>query len=227
MVKKTLSIIIILIIVLPVMILNANAAQNSLDGQSVVVYENTMTEEEQIADSRQQIIDQLEAQELDISEFAVSFGVDEDIMPLNDPDDYKHVSGTSKTVPVTGDAGNQPSGGTRFETGGAFFYVDSKGPEVTVSINLVFPTGKGYSFPLSVTLGIVGPSSGGVAGYIVNVPETQGFYKCQVTKTYRVTPYVIYHRSFDEPTWSYVWNEWSSGTTVVHISTSLKAVRVS
>jgi len=59
------------------------------------------------------------------------------------------------------------------------------------------------------------------------VPETTGFYKCRVNKTYEVTRYIIYHRSFDEATWSEVWKEWSGGVNKKHIRTSTWAERIS
>lgn len=179
-----------------------------------------MTEEEKFEELQQQIIDQLEAQGLDTSEFAVRLGADGDIMPLNDINDYKTEYSPKKTVTASGYAGNQPSGGIQFKTGGGFYYAEDGGPQVTVSVSFPAPF-KGVSF--GIGMGVVKNTS----GVFVTVPETTGFYKCRVNKTYEVTRYIIYHRSFDEATWSEVWKEWSGGVNKKHIRTSTWAERIS
>ena len=86
----------------------------------------------------------------------------------------------TKYADAYGLAGNQPAGGVRFESGGSFYWKDSGGPTVSISVGF-----SGVVVPISVSLGI---STGATnkPGYVINVPDTINYYKLYVTKTMKV-----------------------------------------
>lgn len=205
--KKAILMIVAAALACSTLTINGNATQGSVDYPYAILYENPMTEEERAGELRQQILTQVEDLGLDPSECAVSIGMDGNIIPLNDLDDYKTEYSGWKTFFATGYPGNQPPGGMMFPTGGGFYVSDDGGPVVTVALNFPgFPAPfQGYS--LSVSIGNV--ASGG--GLYANAPRKDVYYKCVVEREYRANVYVIYHRSWSESDWAYVWEEWSGG----------------
>lgn len=97
----------------------------------------------------------------------------------------------TETVTVGGYAGNQPSGGSKFSTGGGFYWADKGGPTISASVNFGVGFQDIYSF--SVSLGIA--TDNGTFGYFVEVPNTRDHFKLYITKTYRVQKINIYKHS--------------------------------
>ena len=114
-------------------------------------------------------------------------------------------------VTASGFAGNQLPGGYNFPGGGALYWSDSGGPEVSVSVTFDLPwAGASVSIALGTRV-----ASGG-SGY-VNVPADSHYYKLYVTRTYTALPYIIYYH--DEPL--------HYGSINTPYSASLQAKRVS
>lgn len=87
---------------------------------------------------------------------------------------------------VGGYAGNQPAGGSRFGTGGGFFYVDSGGPSASGSVQFSVPY-KLLSF--SVALGV---SSSNTSGIFIKAPNTYQYFKLYVSKTMEIRQVNLY-----------------------------------
>lgn len=90
---------------------------------------------------------------------------------------------------VEGYAGNQPSGGTRFPTGGGFFYSENGGPEQTVSISVSLPFGLS---PYSLSVGVGLGNKTDTFGEIIFAPSTDKYYKLYVEKQVEITPIGVY-----------------------------------
>lgn len=121
--------------------------------------------------------------------------------------------GQEKTVFVGGYAGGQPSGGTRFPTGGGFFWSDSGGPITSASVNYSVPF---TNVSLSVYLGNVGTS-----GSFTNAPNTTDYFKLYITKEYKVKPYIIYRRQYAFQDWQ-VYLHGSDKTCVRNTAAAIK-----
>lgn len=133
------------------------------------------------------------------------------------PKDWKVEYGSSKTVTVSGYAGNQESGGKRFKTGGGFYYSDSGGPSVSFSVS--------FPWPLDIASGSIGLGKSGSSGVFVSVPSKKYFYKLYITKKVKVTPHITYKREKNSKG-KYVWKKWSSGHNSVVTSTTYEAKKV-
>lgn len=107
-----------------------------------------------------------------------------EVMPMARPT-YENVYGTPIRKTFAGYAGNQPSGGNRFATGGGFYYSDSGGPTVSLSIAFASPYG---TMSVGASLGNVSTT-----GKFVTVPDTVNYYKLYVEKTYDCKPYITYY----------------------------------
>lgn len=204
--KKIISMIVVAALLCSTLTIRANAAQEPNERPFTVIYENPMTEEEFEEKFWQHILEQVEGLGLNPAECAVSLGAG-DIIPLNDPDDYKTEYSGWKTVSAKGYPGNQPFGGMMFPTGGGFYISDDGGPVISVALNFPGLPAPFQKYSISVSLGNVSNSG----GLYANAPRTDTYYRCVVEREYRVNAYVIYHRSWSEPDWAYVWNEWSGG----------------
>lgn len=93
--------------------------------------------------------------------------------------------GAQERKTFSGFAGNQPPGGTNFPTGGGFWWVDSDGPTVSISMNY-----NGVIIPVSVSLGISSNQAG--SGRYASVPNTYDYFKLFVERTYDCKPQVTY-----------------------------------
>ena len=94
-----------------------------------------------------------------------------------------------------GYAGNQPPNGTRFQTGGAFFWSDNGGPSASTSISLSLP--KPFN-AVSVSINLGNSSSSGV---MVNVPDTTNYYKLYIYKKLYIQPFAVYTRNTSTGPW--------------------------
>lgn len=132
---------------------------------------------------------------------------------------YKTEYGTPKYKTVSGYAGNQPSNGTRFKTGGGFYLSTSGGPKVSASI--AFPT-PFISYSLSAQLG-----NKAASGIFVNAPNKKDYFKIHVSKRYKITPYVTYVQVKDPVHPKQVkWKVYARGHNKSHVSTDAYAKKV-
>ena len=110
--------------------------------------------------------------------------------------DYKYKYSSYKKLPKKSHlAGNQEARlGYRFKTGGSFYFVDSGGPSINLSINFGGNFGKG-------SIGINFGKRSEKKGLIVNVPSRKHYYKIKVCKQYRVRKYIVYRRQGEGCKW--------------------------
>jgi len=195
---------------------NFTLAQKNNEGEKVVVYKNSMTENEKQAEREKQVKQHLEKLNLK-ADYKVVFG-EETISPLNEPSDYKHEYGTPKIAIVGGYAGNQGSAGTRFLTGGGFYYSTSGGPTASVSVSFPKPF---TFFSLSANLG-----NSSTSGIFVTVPNTYDYFKLYAEKEYEITPYVIYQNVWIDDFTGYQWVQVSGGHSKIHLGTTVYAKKV-
>ena len=97
----------------------------------------------------------------------------------------------TKYETFSGFAGNQPSGGTRFETGGGFHWKDAGGPSVSLGVSFSVPA---KVVDISVSLGI-SVGEGEELAYDVDVPNTTDYFKLHVSKTMEIKQANIYQQS--------------------------------
>lgn len=90
---------------------------------------------------------------------------------------------------VSGFAGGQLPGGTRFESGGGFQWVASGGPSVSVSA--------GWS-GVSVSAQL-GSASKKTVGYNVAVPNKTNYFKLHVSKTFKAQKIAVYGAPYNNP----------------------------
>ena len=183
---------------------------NTLDeseSKTVIVH---MTEEEIDEEHKRQIDEEL----LKLK----TSNIESEITPFNEPSDYKTEYGTRVTRSVEGFAGNQPSGGVKFPTGGGFYHSDSGGP--TATINVSFPEPYAF-FSLSVPLG-----NSSTSGYFVNAPNKTDYFKLSVIKTYSIQPYVTYQKTYDYNSHTYYWKVITKNHTKTHVSSTVYAKKV-
>lgn len=109
------------------------------------------------------------------------------------PNNWKTVYGTKKTVTLKGYAGNQLPGGRKFPTGGGFYFSDSGGPTVSVSVSYSSPY-----VPVSVSVGLGNSST---SGQFVTVPNKTNYFKLYVSKDVQVQPYIVYQRTNSSSPW--------------------------
>ena len=128
--------------------------------------------------------------------------------------EYKTTYGASKYTTVKGYAGNQPRGGNKFGTGGAFYHSDSGGPSVSASVSFGSPYG---SLGISIPIG-----NNAKTGYIVNVPDNKYYYKLYIEKKVEVKPYITYRRVKGTSRW----NVYVKGTVPVVYRVNRYAKRV-
>lgn len=98
---------------------------------------------------------------------------------------YEYVEESPINKTASGYAGNQPAGGTRFATGGSFYWSPNGGPTVNVSLGASYA---GVS--IAISLGTVSTT-----GYVCNVPNTKDYFKLKVTRTDRVVPTKVYGKT--------------------------------
>ena len=110
--------------------------------------------------------------------------------------DYKYVYSSYKKLPKKYHlAGNQDARlGYRFKTGGGFYFIDSGGPSINVSINFGGKFGKG-------SIGITFGKRSEKKGLFVSVPSRKYYYKLKVCKKYMVRKYIIYSRQSKDSEW--------------------------
>jgi len=90
----------------------------------------------------------------------------------------RRVMGPTVRRTFSGIAGNQPPGGSRFPTGGSFFWSAAGGPSVTASV--AFGAGFG-SISVSVPIG-----NSANTGQIVGVPNRVNYFHLHVSRTYDI-----------------------------------------
>lgn len=95
----------------------------------------------------------------------------------------------TKYITLSGYAGNQSVGGTKFPTGGGFFWADSGGPVISGSLSFTFPT---KYVDVSVGLGI--STDNPMFGKWVSVPNSYDYFKLYVEKTMEVKHINIYRQ---------------------------------
>lgn len=133
---------------------------------------------------------------------------------LRDAGQWKVVYGSPKTVRKSGYCGNQPSGGTRFKSGGGFIITTGVGPKMTINFSFPLPY-KNISFGFSL-----GSVSQGVTGVLVTVPSTYYYYKARATWTATVEPYATYKKVNGK------WQLFYSGGNILESRDEYEAVRV-
>lgn len=90
-------------------------------------------------------------------------------------------------ITIGGNAGEQPKGGTRFPSGGGFFWSDEGGPKVRASVSFSEHSPK---VKVSANLGVVG--NVGKVSSLTKVPNTKDFFQLYVSKTIKVQQINIY-----------------------------------
>jgi len=101
---------------------------------------------------------------------------------------------TYKTV--GGYAGNQPSKGTKFPTGGGFYWSDKGGPSVSISVGIA-----GQLFSVGASLG----NSSNGSGKFVTVPSKNYYYKLYVEKKLKIRRYRFYKQVYNNRQKKYEW----------------------
>jgi len=102
---------------------------------------------------------------------------------------YTYKTVETKYPVVNGYAGGQPTGGTRFSSGGGFSWVSSGGPSVSV--------GAGWAgISVSATLGT---ASKATVGYSVSAPNKTNYFKLHVSKKYKVEKVAVYACPISQP----------------------------
>ena len=96
---------------------------------------------------------------------------------------------------VSGYAGNQIPGGYRFSTGGGFWYTETGGPSIPVSISLSLPSPYNV-LSLNVKLG-----KNSNSGQFVTAPNTTDYFKLYVDKTVEIRPYAVYRTESGTESW--------------------------
>lgn len=86
---------------------------------------------------------------------------------------------------VDGIPDGQPAGGTRFTSGGSFYWNPSGGTKTTASVGVSF----GGVISVSISFGSVTATN---IGYALDVPDTTNYYKLYVKKVLQVKKYIIY-----------------------------------
>lgn len=123
-------------------------------------------------------------------EFAEAMSqIEKSITPRGPSYEYKTEYFPKQYKVIKGYAGNQLSGGYRFQTGGGFYFSDSGGPSVSASINLSLPAP--FNF-ISFAVGMGTNSSS--SGRIITVPNTTDYFKLYVEKSVTLSPYAVYER---------------------------------
>lgn len=131
--------------------------------------------------------------------------------------EYKRVYGDEKWVTKTAKAGGQDSDGTRFGTGGGFYYSESKTRNVTTTVSFGSKYGK---FNIAFPSGI---ESKGKVGTYVSVPSTKYYYHLMVEKSKKVKPYIIYRKlRYDSDA---KWEKYYTGYVVTATKRNLYAKR--
>ncbi|MBR2674080.1 MAG: hypothetical protein IKE52_01290 [Mogibacterium sp.] len=102
---------------------------------------------------------------------------------------------------VGGYAGNNAPGGTRFPTGGGFYWSDKGGPTASVSVSL----GAGFG---SVSVGTeLGKKSS--SGEFVTVPNKKDYFKLYIEKTLECRKYKVLVWKWSPKEKKYCWVETS------------------
>lgn len=181
-------------------------------------YGSNLTQSEIDKQHMEQIEEHLKETCIDGEEYAISFNYGE-IIPYNDPGDYKHESSVPKTASIAGYVGNQPVNGTRFHsTGSGFYYSESGGPTFSVGVSFPYPYN---TVSISSSIG-----NSGTSGRFVGAPDTTYYYKLYASKKYDVKVTISYKRVWVNDFVGYQWKEWSRYTSKVHLTTDLYAVRM-
>lgn len=150
------------------------------------------------------------------ADYCMYFG-DEDtnqIMPMNDIDEYKTEYSPTKSVSVSGKPGgvleaslsvSGPSDQTYYL---GWTYTDAGGPTVSKGISFAHP----FNFlTVSFSLGMVSNTDKYGIEFGINDAKPGVKYKVnKVTKTYDVVKYIIYTKRYDDAG-NYTWHEWSGG----------------
>lgn len=208
--KRIILFLLLIVILIPNLVFAEDF--NKIESKTII-YQNNKTDEEHI----KQLEKHIKSLNLNKDEYKITMG-NTKIVPFNDISDYKHEYGRTAYPSTSGYAGNQPSRGTKFPTGGGFYYSDRGGPSSSISVS--FP--KPYdNISFSVDLG-----NSSTSGVFVNAPNKTDYFKLHVTKEYEVKPYIIYRRVYIDDFVGYQWKEWSSGYSKVHISTIASAKRI-
>lgn len=210
--------IILLLLLIFIFIPNSALAENLYNLENkTLIYQNNMTQEEIEKEHKRQLEKHIMSLNLKENEYKITIG-DSKMISLDDPSDYMHEWGPTAYPTTSGYAGNQPSNGTKFPTGGGFYYSDSGGP--TASISVSFPE------PFNSVSFSIGLGNSSTSGIFVNVPNTTDYFKLYITKEYEVRPYIIYRWTYINEFVGYQWIEWSSGYSKLHMSTIASAKRV-
>lgn len=152
-------------------------ANESQENNAVIIMQKTDAEVD--AELQQQI-------DLEISKITGQGGISTRGNGGSDPNNWKTEYGTTRYITLGGYAGNQYAGGTRFPTGGGFYFQDYGGPDVSASVNF----GSGFfSGSISVSLGTASST-----GKFVTVPSTSYYYKLYVSKVVKAQPYTVYQK---------------------------------
>ncbi|MCC4044814.1 hypothetical protein [Enterococcus gallinarum] len=88
---------------------------------------------------------------------------------------------------ASGYAGNQPTKGTKFPSGGGFYWSSGGGPNVSVSAGFA-----GVS--ISTNLG-----KSGTSGSFVNAPNKTKYFKLHVSEKYKVQKVAVYGAPYTNP----------------------------
>lgn len=197
--------------------MSINVFAKEASDNSVTIYVNDMSKEEIYAEHMKQIRQYCRELGMEDDENSL-IAFDDGVMLLDQDDNYKTTYSKTYRKTFSGYAGNQPSGGTRFSTGGGFYYSESGGSTCTLNVGF---GGEYGTISVSVPLGKKASS-----GYYVNVPDKVNYYKLYVSKEYDLMAYKLYHREYDYNTDSYYWKYMSTNVSKIFISQTLSAKKV-
>ncbi len=88
---------------------------------------------------------------------------------------------------ASGYAGNQPTKGTKFPSGGGFYWSSGGGPNVSVSAGFA-------GISVSTNLG-----KSGTSGNFVNAPNKTRYFKLHVSEKYKVQKVAVYGAPYTNP----------------------------
>lgn len=131
--------------------------------------------------------------------------------------EYKTEYGTAKWKKVSAIAAGQPKSGTRFRTGGGFYYTDG----ASVSVSATYAFGAPYN-NMSVSVGF--GSVGGTA-YASSAPDKTHYWKLKVIKNVKARPYIVYRKL--RYTTGAGWEKYSKGYTILDEKIDFTCVKVS
>jgi hypothetical protein len=109
----------------------------------------------------------------------------------------------------------QPSGGTRFASGGGFYYADNNSGSFTFSIGIA-----GVSTNITIPTGALGSAAS--AGYYCKAPNKTDHFKLKISRKYKIIKYAVYGRDNGNSSKKFLYNVYSK----IVLEQTLSAVKV-